>query len=134
MPAGPILVGYVDTPEGRAALDAAIAQARLVAAPITVVTSHRGGAGMSTKEARDLEDDLQHARAVLSGTGLVHDVRALVRGNDVAEDLVDLATETDARMIVIGLRRRSPVGKLIMGSNAQQILLDAPCPVLAVKA
>ena len=47
---------------------------------------------------------------------------------------VDLATETDARMIVIGLRKRSPVGKLIMGSNSQQILLEAPCPVLAVKA
>ena len=45
-----------------------------------------------------------------------------------------VAEETNADFIVIGLRRRTPVGKLILGSNAQRILLDAPCPVLAVKA
>jgi nucleotide-binding universal stress UspA family protein len=53
---------------------------------------------------------------------------------DVADDLIAVAEETSADFIVIGLRRRSPVGKLILGSNAQRILLDAPCPVLAVKA
>ena len=36
-------------------------------------------------------------------------------------------------MIVIGMRHRRPVGKLIMGSTAQRILLDAPCRVIAVK-
>ena len=45
----------------------------------------------------------------------------------------EVADETDADLIVIGLRRRTPVGKLILGSNAQRILLDAPCAVLAVK-
>jgi nucleotide-binding universal stress UspA family protein len=53
---------------------------------------------------------------------------------DPADDLVKVATEVDAEIIVIGLRRRSPVGKLILGSNAQRVLLDSPCPVLAVKA
>ncbi len=53
---------------------------------------------------------------------------------DPAEDLINVAGEVSADFIVIGLRRRSPVGKLILGSNAQRILLDAPCPVLAVKA
>jgi len=57
-----------------------------------------------------------------------------VRGTDPADDLVSVAEEVGADFIVIGLRRRSPVGKLILGSNAQRILLDAPCPVLAVKA
>jgi nucleotide-binding universal stress UspA family protein len=61
-------------------------------------------------------------------------VRQLVRGNDPSQDLIEVANEVNADFIVIGLRRRTPVGKLILGSNAQRILLDASCPVLAVKA
>ena len=69
----------------------------------------------------------------MGGDGLELEVRQLVRGNEPAEDLIAVANETDADLIVIGLRRRTPVGKLILGSNAQRILLDAPCAVLAVK-
>ncbi len=134
MAAAPILVGYVDSPEGRAALTAAVEQARLADAPLIVVTSHRGGASLKTPDAREIEQDLDDVRALLADSGVQFDVRALVRGNDVADDLVDLAEETSAKMIVIGLRKRNPVGKLILGSNSQQILLDAPCAVLAVKA
>jgi nucleotide-binding universal stress UspA family protein len=61
-------------------------------------------------------------------------VRHFVRGLEPAEDLISIAEEVEAELIVIGLRRRTPVGKLILGSNAQRILLDASCPVLAVKA
>ena len=56
-----------------------------------------------------------------------------MRGNEPAEDLIAVANDVGADLIVIGLRRRTPVGKLILGSNAQRILLDAPCAVLAVK-
>ena len=48
--------------------------------------------------------------------------------------MLDAAEEHNADLIVIGLRRRTPVGKLIMGSTSQRILLEADCPVLAVKA
>ncbi len=71
---------------------------------------------------------------MLEEKGLEHEIRSLVRGNDPAEDLIAVAEAESADFIVIGLRRRSPVGKLILGSNAQRILLDAGCPVLAVKA
>ena len=54
--------------------------------------------------------------------------------HDSAEELLRTAESTEADFIVIGLRRRSPVGKLLLGSNAQRVLLDAACPVLAVKA
>jgi len=61
-------------------------------------------------------------------------IEDLARGNDPANDIVEVAEQEDATLIVIGMRRRSPVGKLLLGSNAQTILLNAPCPVLAVKA
>jgi len=57
-----------------------------------------------------------------------------VRGKDPVSDVLDIAEELDADIIVIGIRRRSPVGKLVLGSNSQSILLEAPIPVLAVKA
>lgn len=67
------------------------------------------------------------------GVGVEVEIRILGEKRDVAEDLISVAEEIDADVIVIGLRRRSPVGKLILGSNAQRILLGSPCPVLAVK-
>ncbi|MDQ1669079.1 MAG: hypothetical protein QOE40_1140, partial [Actinomycetota bacterium] len=73
-------------------------------------------------------------RAQLDREGIEHEVRQLVRGLEPAEDLISVAEEVGADFIVIGLRRRTPVGKLILGSNAQKVLLEAPCPVLAVKA
>jgi nucleotide-binding universal stress UspA family protein len=73
-------------------------------------------------------------REQLDSTDVPYEVRQLVRGLEPAEDLVAVAEQVHAEIIVIGLRRRSPVGKLILGSNAQRVLLDAPCPVLAVKA
>ena len=56
------------------------------------------------------------------------------RSSRQSSNLIAVAEEENAEFIVIGLRRRTPVGKLILGSNAQRILLDATCPVLAVKA
>ena len=71
---------------------------------------------------------------MLDGSEVPYEIRQLVRGFEPAEDLISIAETSQAELIVIGLRRRSPVGKLILGSNAQRILLDAHCPVLAVKA
>jgi len=65
---------------------------------------------------------------------LVDDLDRTRRTRQLVEALIAVAKETSADFIVIGLRRRTPVGKLILGSNAQRILLEAPCPVLAVKA
>lgn len=131
---GTIVVGYVPKPEGRAALRRAAEEARLRDMRLVVVNSHRGGREFDSDDAIESEFELDEVKRELAAHGVEHDVRHLVRGMDPAEDLVNVANEVEADMIVIGLRRRSPVGKLILGSNAQRVLLDAPCPVLAVKA
>jgi nucleotide-binding universal stress UspA family protein len=131
---GTIVVGYVPKPEGKAALRRAAEEAKLRGMRLVVVNSHRGGREFDSEDAIESEAQLQEVKSELAVHGVEHDVRQLVRGMDPAEDLVNVANEVGAEMIVIGLRRRSPVGKLILGSNAQRVLLDAPCPVLAVKA
>lgn len=129
-----IVVGYVPKPEGHAALRRAAEEAKLRNARLVVVNSHRGGREFDREDAVESEEDLEEVRRELRETGVDYEVRQLVRGMDPADDLVTVANDVGAEFIVIGLRRRSPVGKLILGSNAQRVLLDAPCPVLAVKA
>ena len=126
-----VVVGYVPTPEGDAALDAAVHEAQARSTKLVVVLSERGHRfGAEAAELQGYADDV---RQRLEEAGLQHDVRLTSRGRDVADDIIAAATEGAADLIVIGLRRRSPVGKLLLGSNAQRILLDAPCAVLAVK-
>ena len=131
---GTVVVGYVPKPEGDAALSKAIDEAKLRGTKLVVVNSHRGGQEFDGDAARKAEQDMDAVRARLDEAGVSYDLRQLVRGFEPAEDLISIAEANDAELIVIGLRRRSPVGKLILGSNAQRILLDAHCAVLAVKA
>ena len=128
-----VVVGYVPKPEGEAAVEQGIVEARLRGSSLVVVNSHRGGREYDDDTSSKSEQDLLALEARLKESGLDYDVRQLVRGFEPAEDLISIAEASNAELIVIGLRRRSPVGKLILGSNAQRILLDAPCPVLAVK-
>jgi nucleotide-binding universal stress UspA family protein len=128
-----IVVGYVPKPEGRAALRRAAEEAQLRHARLVVISSHRGR-DLDNEESARYERELENVGAQLTEAGIDYEVRQLVRGAEPAEDLIAVAQEVSADIIVIGLRRRSPVGKLILGSNAQRVLLDAPCPVLAVKA
>jgi nucleotide-binding universal stress UspA family protein len=116
-----IVVGYSAKPEGRAALKRALSEARLRGAALVVVDTS------SEVEAGDLA-------AELAASGVTYEIRTPVDVDDSADELIRIADATDADFIVIGLRRRSPVGKLLLGSNAQRVLLDAACPVLAVKA
>jgi nucleotide-binding universal stress UspA family protein len=131
---GTVVVGYVPKPEGEAALATAISEAKLRGARLVVVNSHRGGNEFDGDAAIKSEADMEAVKETLDTSGVQYDLRQLVRGFEPAEDLISIAEANAADLIVIGLRRRSPVGKLILGSNAQRILLDAHCPVLAVKA
>lgn len=115
-----IVVGYSPKPEGRAALQRAITEATLRGSALIVVHSS------PSSEVDDLA-------SVLSTAGVPYEIQATSDSLDPAEELIAAATTSDADFIVIGLRKRSPVGKLLLGSNAQRVLLDAACPVLAVK-
>ena len=127
-----IVVGYVPKPEGRAALQRAVDEAKLREARLVVVNASRGDAYVDAGYAA--VQDVEIVKSELSSAGVEFDFRQLVRGREPAEEVVDVAEEVDADLIVIGMRRRSAVGKFILGSTAQRILLDASCPVLAVKA
>jgi nucleotide-binding universal stress UspA family protein len=126
------VLGYVGRPEGRAALERAIDETRLRDGHLVIVHSLRG----PDDEDEYLQDreDIEDLEERLAGEGVRFTVREYARGRSAPEELVAVANELDAEIIVIGIRRRSPVGKLIMGSNAQAVLLHAECPVLAVRA
>jgi nucleotide-binding universal stress UspA family protein len=131
--AGPVVVvGVVPNPRGRAALEHAVEEARQRDARLVVVNSSRGDALVD--EDFLFGDRLRQLHADLTVSGVPFEVRQPVRGKDVAEELGIAVEETGAELLVIGVRRRSPVGKLLMGSAAQRILLDVECPVLAVKS
>ncbi len=127
-----IVVGYVPTPEGEAALTAAITEAQRREEPLHIVNSSRGDALVDNRFAS--EEVLASVRARLDEAGVVHEIEQEVRGREASDEIVDIADRLKANLIVIGLRRRTATGKLITGSQAQRVLLDARCPVLAVKA
>ena len=126
-----VVVAYIPTPEGDAALDAGAAEAERRGVGLVVVNTTRGDALV---DARFLaEDGVERLRQRLEALPVDATLRQVSSGNDIARDLNDLADEVDADLVVIGLRRRSPVGKLLLGSAATRILLEVTRPVLTVK-
>jgi nucleotide-binding universal stress UspA family protein len=127
-----IIVGYRPTPEGRAALDRAVDEARHFNARLLVINSAEQPTGSPVSISAERGVDALAQR--LSAAGIVHEIRQLDVDDDPAEALLSGVSDPAADVIVIGLRRRTPVGKLLTGSVAQRVLLEAGCAVLAVKA
>ena len=126
-----VLVGYIPNQYGEAALTAGAQEAQRRHEPLLVVNMSRDDVLADAHRAAD--EQLERVGRDLAELGLEAQVRRVEEGSDPAEALLDVARETTASVVVIGLRHRTPVGKLILGSTAQRVLLDAPCPVLAVK-
>jgi nucleotide-binding universal stress UspA family protein len=127
-----IVVGFVPTPAGEAALKAGIAEAKLRNENLVIVNSAREGALVDKSVAPD--DVLEQAARLAAEAGVKATVIQPPYQHDLADEFLDVAREADASLIVIGLRHRTQVGKFILGSHAQRILMQADRPVLAVKA
>ncbi|ALG30045.1 MULTISPECIES: universal stress protein [Glutamicibacter] len=127
-----IIVGYVPTPVGKAALAAAIAEAKLRNEELLIVNSSREGALVDKNTAS--MDDWNEVDAAVAAAGIESQIIESTYRDDLTEEFLRIASEQDVSLIVIGLRHRTQVGKFIMGSHAQRILLQADRPVLAVKA
>lgn len=126
-----IMVGYVPTPVGEAAVAAAITEAKLRDEELLIVNSVREGSRVDKSVASD--EDLSRLQKSADDAGITARVLRPSHRDDLADEILELAVEHDVSLIVIGLRQRTQVGKFIMGSHAQRILLQADRPVLAVK-
>ena len=127
-----IVVGYYPAAPGRAALQRAIEEALSRNSRLVVVNSSRGDALVDKRFAQG--EDVSQLETTLRESGVEWQLMQPVRGHDAAEEILEAAESARADLIVIGMRHRTPVGKLVMGSTAQRVLLGARCPVLSVKA
>lgn len=126
-----IVVMYSPDDYGRAAVSHGAAEALRRDERLVVVNPTRGDAYVDRLFAPDAE--LAELEAALARDGIDAEIRHDVVP-DVADAVLSAAAETGATLIVVGIRPRTPVGKLLLGSVAQRLILDSTCPVLAVKS
>lgn len=126
-----VLIGYVPTPEGEAAFAEGVAEAQRAGDDLVILNSPREGVAV---DADQISDPVAgRLLAAANAAGVTARMDQETHDGDILDTFEDAVSRTGARLIVIGLRRRSPVGKFLMGSQAQRILLGASVPVLAVK-
>ncbi len=128
-----ILVGYDGTNSAKEALNLAKTHAKLFGASVDVVTSMEKGTEGQREQIEQAERGLEWAKSLLIESGIACDTHLLIRGLAPGEDIVEFAEESKSDEIVIGVKRRSKVSKLLLGSTAQYVILQATCPVVSVK-
>lgn len=124
-----VVVAYTPTPEGTAALEHAVDEAQLRAARLVVVSR-----GPRLHEHHHPDADATALERMLQDAEVEYSVHHPTGDYDYADEVLEATRDNAAILIVMGIKHRTPVGKLLMASAAQRILLDAPCPVTAVKA
>lgn len=126
------LIGYIGTKQSKAALELAREFAGIFGAKVIVVASMEGGKGEKPEEIGKATENLAFAEKFLAEKEIECETHQLARGMKPGEDLVRFAEENDIDQIFVGIEKKSRTQKIILGSNAQYIILKAPCPVVTV--
>lgn len=127
-----IMVGFDGSISSSDALGVAEKHAKAFKGKIELVTSMEKGTESQREEIEAAEKDLEKEKKRLKGEGIPCQTHLLIRGLSPGEDLIEFAEENEVEEIVIGIRRKSKVGKLVFGSTAQFVILTSSCPVVTV--
>ena len=128
-----ILVGYTESEGAKKSLKLAQHHANAFNAEIYIVTSLNQGPTLQKDDIEKAEDILERLKRPFDADGIHCEIDVIVSHLSAGEDLVRYATDNGIDEILIGIKKRSKVGKLVFGSTAQYVLLNAPCPVVTVK-
>jgi len=128
-----ILVGYEESRVADEALKLAQVHAKAFDAEVLVLNSLEQSPTLKKEDIDKAENKLEKIKTALEAEGITCKAHASVSYQSPGEDLVNFAKENQVDEIIIGVRRRSKVGKLVFGSTAQFVILESPCPVLSVK-
>ena len=128
-----IMICYTGSRSSHTALKETIKRARAMDAKVYLVASLEKGTEEEQKTIGQLEAALKDGEEQLKKENIPCETHLLVRGMTPDEDLLSYAREQEIDELVIGIRKRSKMGKLLFGSTAQYLILNAHCPVLTVK-
>ena len=127
------MVGYDGSNSSKEALGLARTHAKAFNAKVHVVRSMESGTESDQEDIVAAEKELEWCASFFEKEGIACETHLLIRGMAPGEDLVAFAKEKSIDHVFIGVKRRSRVGKILMGSNAQYVILNAPCAVATVK-
>jgi len=128
-----ILIGYKGINIGQDMLRLGAAHAKAFNATVLVVTSMLEGTERQQEKILEAENNLDQAQVFFKTRGIDCEKHLLIRGMEPGEDVVAFASEKNVDEIIIGVKSRSKVGKLLFGSTAQTVILEADCPVITVR-
>ncbi|KPJ76686.1 MAG: universal stress protein UspA [Deltaproteobacteria bacterium SG8_13] len=127
------LVGYDGSNAANDAIALACRYAAALQASVHVVTSMGKGTEDNQKEIDEAQRSLAYAESLFEKEGIPCETHLMIRGLSPGEDLVRFADENSVDLVFVGVKRRSKVGKLLMGSAAQYVILNAPAPVVSIR-
>ena len=124
-----ILLAYVPSATSEAAFDFAVEEAERRDASLLVLASERAP---DPRKARGVTDR-RPLQERLEETGLGFELRTVPKRDDPADDILDAVEHDDVDLVILGIRKRTPIGKILLGSTSQRVAIESPVPVVMVK-